>query len=187
MLNEVKTPVVANYDVDILLEPLTYYKCQERIRSGKADVLYPYQWGEYQKQVLQGYNKELFQKELNLSTIGNENIRINHSEHGHCIFFNTNAYRAGGGENENFISWGPEDKERGERFKALGYKVEWLSGSYVYHFEHERGADSNDQNKHYKDNWNLYASLSEKTSEELRDYYNNQEYIKQYDNFLHTK
>lgn len=187
MLNEVKTPVVANYDIDVLFEPLTYYKCQERIRSGKADVLYPFQWGMHQKQVLQGYGREGFMSSMDLSLIEKDYICFNQSEHGHCVFFNTDVYRAGGGENENFISWGPEDKERGERFKTLGYNVEWLSGSYVHHFEHERGPDSNEHNEHYKDNWNLYGILKELPAEELKEYYNNQQYTKQYDNFLHTK
>lgn len=187
MLNEVQTPVVANYDIDILLEPLTYYKCQERIRSGKVDVFYPFQWGMHQRQVLQGYDRDIFMNNLDLESIHKDYICHNQSEHGHCIFFNTKAYREGGGENENFISWGPEDKERGERFKKLGYNVEWLSGSYVYHFEHERSSDSNENNEHYKNNWNLYGELGDKTSEQLREYYNNQQYTKQYDNFLHTK
>ena len=37
----------------------------------------------------------------------------------------TEIYKKAYGENENFISYGPEDQERAYRFKKLGYKVEW--------------------------------------------------------------
>src|ERR1017187_8584317 len=41
MLHCVKTPVVVNYDVDILLKPEVYLECQNKILSG-SDLIYPY-------------------------------------------------------------------------------------------------------------------------------------------------
>src|SRR5690606_20408658 len=50
MLAKVKTPVVVNYDVDILLAPEVYKKCSDLISNG-ADLVYPYFWGDSQHQI----------------------------------------------------------------------------------------------------------------------------------------
>jgi hypothetical protein len=64
----------------------------------------------------------------------NPPLILKYAEYGHAIFFKTSAYREAGGENENFISWGPEDQERFYRFKRLNYRLSWTSNK-IYHFE----------------------------------------------------
>ena len=101
------------------------------------------------------------------------------AEYGHCVFFNTEEYRKFGGENEEFRSYGPEDRERAHRFKKLGKEVKWLDGK-VFHFEHWRGNDSSRKNPHLEDNHNLFDMLESMSSEELLNYYDNVEYRKKY-------
>lgn len=187
MLHEATTPVVVNHDIDILLKPETYVAAQNMILENKADVIYPYQYGESQVMVEKTLDRTSFLNVLDLDQIEPEHTRIYLSYYGHCIFFNKDVYWEGGAENENFISWGPEDKERAHRFVKLEYRVGWLDNTYIYHFEHDRLLNSTEQHEYGRHNHHLYAELVSKSKEELLNYYRNQEYLKQYDNILHTK
>lgn len=187
LLNEVTTPVVCNYDIDVVLMPNVYHYCVDSIIKGEADVMYPYSVGNFQKKINKSFDRRVFCEDYNLSEIKDFHIIVGPSECGHCVFLNTETYRKEGGENENFVSWGPEDKERAFRFHRLGYKVCWTEDSYVYHFEHERGRDSGVLNPYLEHNEKLFIELQSKPEVELRAYYKNQPYIQQYDNFLHSK
>jgi hypothetical protein len=185
MLSRVKTPVVVNYDIDVILTKENYIECQNDIINGISDVIYPYEFGMGQVRVFPTFNYELFSNEGNydIKLIDFPNIDIYSSEYGHCIFFNTDIYKKYGAENENFISYGPEDKERGERFKNFMLNVSWKPGYKVFHFEHSRGNDSNSGNPHFHKNWEIYEHLKNlyHTNQlEYREYYTNPEYSKSY-------
>ena len=51
VLNQVETDVVVNYDSDVLLKPEIYEKSVNLILDEKYDIIYPYGFGEYQKQI----------------------------------------------------------------------------------------------------------------------------------------
>lgn len=177
MLNIVNTPITINYDIDILLKPQSYKKTCNLITDG-YDLVYPYFWGDSQYQVLySGRSKILKSQSLNFLT--NTDYKIARSEFGHCQFFNTESYVSGGMENENFISYAPEDQERGYRFRKLGYQVCW-SDDYVYHLEHTRTSNSNSTNPLMKKNIELFEYIKSLSKEDLRKYYINSEYIKKY-------
>jgi hypothetical protein len=168
MLMMTKTPVVINYDIDILLEPYVYKKCTDKILNG-IDLIYPYFWGDSQRRVFyNGRNKlKIF---LDLTKLIPEEYDICRSEYGHCQFFNRNSYINGGMENENFISYAPEDQERGYRFKTLGYKVEW-SNDHVYHMEHTRGNNSSSNNIMMDHNNRLFEYIKSLDKNNLYKYY----------------
>jgi hypothetical protein len=186
MLDEVKTKVVVNYDIDVILAPSNYLECQRAILDGESDVIYPYEFGLGQKMVHDVINIEEFYKsgfDINYIDDRPDVFNIYGAEYGHCMFFNTEIYKKNGGENEDFISYGPEDKERGERFIRLGFNVNWKPGYYVYHFEHHRGNDSSPRNPHFDHNWAVYNnlnSLHERDSNEYASYYRNPDYTKNY-------
>lgn len=183
MLDEVQTPVVANYDIDVIVKPEFYLKCQEIIKSGQSDVIYPFKFGPGgQIRVLEDFDYQKFiQQNYDFGVIDFEGPRSYYdSEYGHCIFFNTDVYRKCGGENENFISYGPEDKERGQRFQKLGHRVDWLSESIVYHFEHYRGSDSGSNNPFFGRNWEVFNTLNQMGPQDLANYYNSASYHKDY-------
>ncbi len=177
MLNHVNTPVVVNYDIDVLLKPEVYFECQERILKG-IDLIYPYFWGNSQYQVFNSGRSKLINT-LDLNNLVPADYNITRSEYGHCQFFNTKSYKLGGMENEGFISYGPEDKERGYRFKKLGYKVLWHD-NYVYHIEHSRGINSSSKNPHIVNNHNLLKKIESFEKNQLKDYYSKLDYIKKY-------
>ncbi len=178
MLSNVQTPVVANYDIDIILSPERYNKCQDLILSGQ-DLVYPYFWGNSQMKVgYSGRDKVIAYGSLDGLIVPDDMIP-ERSEYGHCQFFNTNSYRAGGMENEGFISYAPEDAERGYRFKKMGYNVMWSDGN-VFHLEHTRGINSSGNNPHMKQNNDLFEYIKTLDTEQLREYYKNIDYRKKY-------
>jgi len=183
MLDEVETPVVANYDIDVVI-PYEFYKLSvDAIISGESDVIYPYKfgWGG-QRRVLENFDYDAFAKngfDTNYIDVTGPFSDYD-SEYGHCIFFNTDIYKKHGAENEYFISYGPEDKERGERFKKMGFKVNWISNCIIYHFEHYRGADSSNANSHFAENWVVFNLLKDMDGNSLKEYYQNCEYNSKY-------
>jgi hypothetical protein len=186
MLDEVKTPVVSNYDIDVILDPDLYLECQSDIMEGHSDVIYPYHYGYDfygQKMIFPNIDLDEFRASRYDTSYITERTNIfgnYYCEYGHCIFYRTSTYKECGGENESFISYGPEDKERGERFIKLGKRVSWKKLRAIYHFEHFRGDDSSKGNSHYKNNCDVYDFISKLSNESLREYYTTQDYIKKY-------
>ena len=170
MLEMVETPVVVNYDCDIILPVDHYVQAQEMLLSGKADVVYPYGFGNYAKMAT--VNDELVSQFLNEGDISilNTNCKIVNARFGFCQFFKTDVYRAGGGENENFIAYAPEDEERFYRFDKLGFNVQRID-DYVYHLEHARTPNSWYNNPHMKNNFALWETIQKMSKEEMISYY----------------
>jgi hypothetical protein len=186
MLDSVVTKVSVNYDIDVVLSPANYIECERKISNNECDVIYPYELGMGQKMVNESLNlQEFYGSGFDIGYI-DENpstFSIFSSECGHCVFFNTEVYKNNGGENENFLSYGPEDKERKERFTRLGFRVEWRPGEYVYHFEHHRGNDSSHSNPNFNHNWGVYNSLERLAQVDINEYtkfYSNPNYAEVY-------
>ena len=145
MIELVSTPIIANYDVDVILELDAIIKSVELITANEADIVYPYKLGFGQRQILERFRDSLLIPED--SWVADDAFYTRLKSHcqdyvptryGHAQFMNTESYRQAGGENENFFPGFPEDKERYYRFKKLGYKVKHLPDSYVYHLEHAK-------------------------------------------------
>jgi hypothetical protein len=191
MLNEVDTPVVANYDADVFLPKHLYEIAEQLILTNQADVIYPYKFNTLQPN---GYYDGLgqirifsdtpgldkFYKTLNIDDLTPDQRSPWPSQYGHVQFFNTDCYIKGFMENENYIHWCPEDQERGIRFQKLGYRVIWLD-SLVYHQEHPPSTQSQPSNLHkiYK----LHNYLIQENKESIETYYRSQEYLKKYDSY----
>jgi hypothetical protein len=179
MIIESNTDIVVNYDCDALLPIDSYVKAYQSILSGECDVVYPYGQGMYQYQVkasdeivsqfLQTYDFDILEKNSNQYT----------SDFGWVQFFNKQVYIEGGMENENFIAYAPEDKERFYRFTTLGYNVGRID-NYAYHLEHARGHNSWLNNPHMQNNNNIWEEIQKMNQNELKEYYSDQEYLKKY-------
>lgn len=182
MLSMVKTDIVFNYDCDVLLQVETYEKAAQMIRDG-YDIVYPYGFGNYQKQV--NVNDEIvseFLNELDFSILDSHSNPYD-AQYGHVQVLSTKTYFDAGMENENFKGSSPEDKERFYRFNTLGYKVGRID-DYVYHLEHSRGANSwpvsAQHNPYMVSNFDIWEKIQKMSVEELHEYYSKQEYLKKY-------
>lgn len=179
MLSLVNTPITVNYDIDVILPVNSYVTARKNIIDDNFDLVFPYTLGKYQKKVNADGRVKLYYNSLP-ETLSSDYYTESFAEYGHCQFFKTESYKKYGWENENFISYGPEDRERFERFKKFGCEILYLEKSYVYHLEHSRGKNSNKDNPHFKDNENLRETLYKMTKEQLTEYYRSASYLKYY-------
>lgn len=179
LLNLVKTKVVCNYDIDVILPVKSYIVSDYLLSNDICDVVYPYGFGKFQIQISTHFKRNIFDKNFNISSIDKEFLNNENSAYGHCIFFKTSSYKSFGAENENFISYGPEDSERYFRATNFGLEIHRIK-DFVYHFEHERTNNSNKTNSYYLDNLDLFSKIKNMTKSELLDYYSSLEYVKKY-------
>mgnify|MGYP003325198333 CR=1 FL=1 len=184
MLHMCDTPVVANYDCDVLMPIQTYLEAQKHLTEGVFDVIYPYGLGPWQKKIYANDKmvSDFLSNDCEFSYL-EKKYEVDNAESGHVQFFKRSYYIEGGMENENFRGSAPEDKERIHRFTTLGYNVGRIE-NWIYHLEHSRGNNSwpisYHGNPHMQDNialWNFLASLN---PDELRQYYKEQKYLKKY-------
>ena len=178
MLMKANTSVVVNYDCDILLPIESYVSAYNLLLSKKSDVVYPYGYGDYQKQIFA--DDELVSDFLNNDfdfKILEAKSQIYMSQYGFVQFFNRQVYIDGGMENENFVAYAPEDVERFYRFTTLGYNVSRVD-SLVYHLEHKRTENSWINNPHMQSNNDEWEKIKKMNGEEIKHYILNQKYYK---------
>lgn len=178
MLNEMagyaKTPIIVNYDADVLLPPEQIIKSVELIRSKKAEFCYPYQEFTHVprikfKEATESYDICEWAKHIRLLK---EPISV-----GGCLFMCKKAFLAAGGENENFISWSPEDLERNHRFTTLGYKVTRIDGP-LFHLDHHIGINSSGRHGYYRQGVAEWEKVKRMGKEKLQQYISTWEWAK---------
>lgn len=188
MLWMVDTPVVCNYDCDILLPKTSYPYAVNMILNGWLDpekedgetyfpkVVYPYGRGPYQAQLYTDDAEvtNFINNHFDFETFNN--WRPYDAKFGFCQFFDTETYKELGGENEGFVSYGYEDDERHYRFAMLT-KVARMD-ERVFHLEHKRTKNSWFNNPHIEGNRKLWEKLKSCNRQELRFYYDNVGYAK---------
>ncbi len=169
------TPIVVNYDSDILLPKESYVLASQTIRDGKAKCVYPYGYGEYQYQVFADDDAVTEFVNSNFNFDAFTQTRQYDAKFGFCQWFDRKEYIRLGMENENFISYGYEDDERFTRFSQLSTvaRVE----DAVYHLEHRRTYNSWFNNPHIEANRDLFNKLSKMSPEKMLQYYTNQSYM----------
>lgn len=179
MIFESNTEIVVNYDCDVLLPIESYCKAYSSVLDKTHDIVYPYGQGMYQYQV-QATDEVVshFLETTNFDYLMKYSIPYS-SDFGWVQFFNRQVYIDGGMENENFVAYAPEDKERFYRFKTLGYNIGRID-DYVYHLEHKRGHNSWISNPHMQQNNTIWQQIQAMNSNQLKEYYSKQDYLKKY-------
>ena len=185
MIDMADTMVIANYDCDVLFKKETYVESVKMIMDG-FDLVYPYGFGNYQKQVFIDDDgvSEFINEDFDFEVLDKKS-RMYDAQYGHVQFVNRKSYILAGMENENFRGSSPEDKERFYRFDKMGYSVGRID-DIVYHLEHSRGVNSWPNsvqgNPYMKQNFDEWEKIQKMTGHQLRSYYSNQEYLKKYAN-----
>ena len=184
MLAMCETPVVANYDCDVMMPIETYLKAQEVLIKNQADVIYPYGEGIWQKKVYADDARvsEFLSNDCDFKIL-EKKIEMDAAHAGHVQFIRRDVYIEAGMENENFKGSAPEDKERIHRFVTLGYRVARIE-NFIYHIEHSRGPNSwpvsYHGNPHMMENQKLWQLLQGLDKTQLRRYYDSQKYLRKY-------
>ena len=172
MLNEMaraaKTPIIVNFDCDVLVPPLQLLQAVEAVRNG-ADMVYPYD-GRFAR-----VPRDLYPQLNELRDVGilTDNFKGTNPRDqksvGGAILFNRESYFKAGGENERFVSYSPEDQERYYRFETLGYKIERIPG-ILYHLDHEITINSSFKQPMYKQGREELAKVKTMSKTELLEY-----------------
>lgn len=169
MARRSETPIIANYDCDVVFQPRQIVEAVQRIRDGKADGMSP-----YDGMFLRAWRTKLdeFCQEYDVDVLDLGASRKEHFEHyavGGAVFWNKEGFIRGGMENERMISYGPEDYERVERFKKLGFRLDRVDGPLI-HINHWVGTDSTEQNPWFKKNWDEYRKIQGMSQRQMEDY-----------------
>jgi hypothetical protein len=182
MLNDMakmaKTPIVANWDADVMVSPLALLESVKLIRK-QLHCCYPYDgnFGRVERNWFKVVERHGDIGVYGVTTFKGMNPG-SQTSFGGAVLFRRDAFFEGGGENENMISFGPEDYERHERFKKLGYRIGRISGP-IYHMAHYIGTDSNPRNPYFKHNWDEYRKIQAMTDKELKAYVNSENWVPQ--------
>lgn len=174
MLNEMafmsETPIVVNWDADVFSSVCQIYESVRAIREGRMEVCYPFD-GRMAR-VQRGLFQSL-EKALDVGIFGAFSFRGTQEGEqasvGGAVFFNKSSFFDAGGEDEHYISYGPEDVSRFERFTRLGYKVGRIPG-IIYHLDHFIGPNSGAGNPYFAFNHALLKKEQEMSKLELRMY-----------------
>jgi len=162
---EATTPVIAHYDADILLRPQQIVGAVEAIKSGQAQMVYPYNGHFYD--VPEKYF-DIINETKDLRNVNLDDCTLfNPHSVGGVVMFDREHYWKCGGANEAFKSVGYEDNEINRRFTVLGTKIartDWP----LWHLTHARGETSFNYNPHIELNKNLYLEIERMSPEELR-------------------
>jgi hypothetical protein len=164
------TPFIVIYDSDICLPPLQLYIMAHKLRSN-ADMVFPFTGEAAKMRRSDWFNK--FNRHLDCGIVRNARFWGREGKDpgflavGHAAGINKRSFFNAGGENENFISWGPEDIERYKRFKLLDYKIERVAGA-MYHMNHWKGPDSSTKNPFFIKNCAEAERLDKMNKDELK-------------------
>lgn len=129
-----QTPYISIYDADIILPVSQMATALEMLRQGIAFVL-PFDGTCIS---VNYFFKKLFIKTLEIKYLTQNLSKLDIGTKrsvGGCVFLSKKEYQKAGGENENFISWGPEDIERFKRMETLGHTPIHCEGN-IYHLPH---------------------------------------------------
>lgn len=161
------TPYAANYDSDVVLPPAQVVEAVHRLRNG-SDIVYPYS-GDFWH-LTRSISYERLKKCRDAGIFAGMSFRKTEHSRGGAIFLNIKRFFCAGGENENFISHGPEDQERWARFTKFGLIVDFVKGC-ILHIEHWRGKNSHSmQHSHGQQNQDEFQKILAMTKEELTEY-----------------
>lgn len=162
MLNQMasmaQTPIVANWDADVIVAPMQILLTVLAIRSGKHQMVFPYDG------IFARMDRKPWYQRVSEQDIGVARSSIFHGmtegfiSVGGAVFFNREYFLSRGGENEKFISYGAEDLERVERFKKLGASIQRVHGP-LYHMNHWCGPDSSKDNPFFSANDREYKRI----------------------------
>jgi len=173
MLNEMTkqadTPIVINYDADVVTPPLQLWLAVHYIRTKVADFVYPYD-GQFARVGREYYNLIDSKKDIGrlsqyaFNGTAKQNINFGKSVGG-AVVFNKDEYTKIGLENEKFISYAPEDIERFYRMAKTG-RLKRIKG-VIYHIDHEVTINSSTNHEDYANNVKVCNEITGLTMNQL--------------------
>lgn len=165
LVRAARTRLVGIYDADVLPAPAQMIEAVRMLRHGGYHGVYPYdgRFIDVPELLHEAIARELSVDVLDLTALP----RTSPTSVGGVVLFRRAAYIEGGMENERFVSWGPEDRERCHRFQQLGYRLGRTEGP-LFHLAHPRTPNSGPDNPRYADNEREWQRISAMSHDALR-------------------
>jgi 2-polyprenyl-3-methyl-5-hydroxy-6-metoxy-1,4-benzoquinol methylase len=186
MLNDMarmsKTPFIANWDCDVFTPPMQILEAVHKLRQGQ-EMVFPYEWDFFR--VSRKQRKNIFPY-YDIGVFFSEECRAGGMKDspqrpslGGAVLWRKQKFFEIGGENEYFISFGPEDVERWDRARILGVNIERVKGK-LFHIQHWCGPDSSVVNPYFKKNRELHHQIAAMDKKTLQEYINSWPWHKPY-------
>jgi SAM-dependent methyltransferase len=186
MLNDMarmsKTPFIANWDCDVFTPPMQIIEAVHKLRQGQ-EMVFPYEWDFFR--VSRKQRKNIFPY-YDIGVFFSEECRAGGMKDspqrpslGGAVLWRKQKFFEIGGENEYFISFGPEDVERWDRARILGVNIERVKGR-LFHIQHWCGPDSSVVNPYFKKNRELHHQIAAMDKKTLEEYINSWPWHKPY-------
>ena len=167
MSRHATTPIICALDSDCIFYPRQYVQAANKIRLKTLDFCYPFNQPNFniRKEHISDLERTLDPASVH-SRITPPTALV---PPGGCFFMNKEKFIEGGMENQNMISYGPEDTERRDRMTILGYNVGSIDGP-LFHIDHSRTTNSNDHNPLFIKNTEEYRKVKMMSRNQLRNY-----------------
>lgn len=160
--------IVVNWDCDNICSPAQLAEAVRLIRNG-ADMAYPFD-GRVARVPRYMFNDVI--ESLDVHDINIQKCMPKcFTSVGHAVVMNKQSFIDAGMENENFVSWGPEDSERYDRFNMLGLNVQRAKGK-MYHMDHYCGENSSTKHPFFTKNNQEFYKIKAMNKPELENYVN---------------
>jgi 2-polyprenyl-3-methyl-5-hydroxy-6-metoxy-1,4-benzoquinol methylase len=141
MAHKANTPFVVNWDADVIIPPAQIIEAARMLRAG-SKMVFPYD-GRFAR--VPNENQATVGAFLDIGRLAGITFKGTRpgdaASVGGAVMWSKAAFMAGGMENENFISYGPEDVERVIRFGKLGITPDRVRG-VLFHLDHHIGDNS---------------------------------------------
>ncbi len=173
MAKKVTTPIIVNWDCDNICAPAQLAEAVRAIRTG-ADISYPFDGCVWR---VPRFCFQSIVETLDVTSLNEKLCQKKLSSVGHAVVMNKESFIKAGMENEKFISWGPEDSERYNRYNILGLTVQRIPGP-VMHMDHFVGENSSSRNEFFHNNEKEFLNVVKKNKQQLQDYVNTWDWIK---------
>lgn len=172
MILNTSTPYISIYDADAILPVKQIRESVEALRSGDFSAASPYDGSFLNVDRLM---KAIFSKIQDADFFEENQNKLFAAckrSFGGAVFLNRSHYLDAGLENENLISWGPNDIERIRRLSILGYKIKRVEGN-LYHLCHPRSVNSGYKSEDMQNlHMGEYLKISSMRKDELQSYIN---------------
>lgn len=180
MAGDAKTPVVVNWDGDVIVPPLQIVEAVRVIIEDKQEMVYPYD-GRFARVPRAQYR--LLDDRVDVGCLRSlmfNGMRPGDAKSvGGAIFWDSQAFLRCGLENENMISYGPEDAERYDRAMKLGFRVHRVPG-VLYHIDHVLSVNSSIKHPKYPENVRELEKIRSMTKLQLEAYIESWDWARKY-------
>ena len=160
------TPIIAIYDVDVVMDPSQLSTAVEYIRSKEYQIVYPY--NGHVISIWENDLKRRFSTKLDVRMLWSCTNADTTKAFGGAVILDKDNYILSGMENEHIYKWGPDDIERAKRMEILGYNYIRIDGP-LYHLFHRRAQNSSySSSDDYEILMQEYIRISGMSGEELK-------------------